>query len=157
MKQGAGIKTRIIVFMVVFISAVLASFSMLVLRTERGVILDEVRQRGVIISRNLASNIYGYLLTGSTLDSIQLLASATESKGVMYALVTDKNGKIIAHNDTNMIGGNFKVESGRTGGAAVPWADAVVSGKKRWILRRPWPGTGAFSWGRYTWGYPTTS
>jgi signal transduction histidine kinase len=129
-KRSASIKTRITVFMVLFISAVLASFSLLVLKTERGIILDEVRQRGMIISRNLASNIYGYLLTRSTLDSIQLLARARESKGVMYALVTDRNDKIIAHNDTNLIGGVFKIGNNRKNGAAGPWANAVVSGKK---------------------------
>jgi signal transduction histidine kinase len=116
--------------MALFISLVMACFSLLVLKTGRDIILGEVRERGAIISSNLASNISGYLLTGATLDSIQLLARARESRGVLYALVADRNGKIIAHNDTNMIGGVFKLESRQKGGAAIQWTDAVVSGRR---------------------------
>jgi signal transduction histidine kinase len=125
-----SIKTKITLFMVIFISAVLASFSLLVLNTGRGIIIDEVRQRGLIISKNLAANISGYLLTRSTLDSIQLLARARESKGVVYALVEDGKGAVIAHNDTSLIGKVFAMEKTGKSGAETQWADAKVSGQK---------------------------
>lgn len=94
-----SIKFEIMIFMVTLTLFVVGIMSFAILNVYKKSLINEIELRGNNIAKNIANNIAETLLFKYDLETAKILKEAINNKGVIYAMVVDKNNKIIAHND----------------------------------------------------------
>jgi serine phosphatase RsbU (regulator of sigma subunit) len=107
MRRRGSLKWEILFFIIALQLTVIGALSVLVLNTQKQSLTNEVKLRGLSITRNLARNIADFMLTEDELSSAKLLSDTMENKGVKYALVVDEYGDIKAHNNVDLMGSKY--------------------------------------------------
>ncbi|MBN1596302.1 SpoIIE family protein phosphatase [candidate division FCPU426 bacterium] len=82
--------------------------SFFALQGEERALRTELEQRGITIAKNMAVNAAKPLLRGEILPLASLVKDAMGNKGVMYALLVDENGMIVAHNKISESGKTYE-------------------------------------------------
>jgi len=86
------------------IALTMVGVNSVVLKEVRKAILAESLDKGQAIARNLSLIAEEAILTmDDTSLFIPLSKTVEESRGIMYAFITDKTGKVIAHNDISAV------------------------------------------------------
>lgn len=88
------------------------SISFFALQGEEKALRQEMEQRGVTIARNMAVNAAKPLLRGEILALASFVNDAMGNKGVMYAILVDENGMIVAHNVISEAGKVYRRQPG---------------------------------------------
>ena len=97
-----GIKSILAVMLLIsIISTILTSFFIL---RQKKLLTNELHTRIQSIARNLAYNSRDYIFTGNTEKLYALAKGIRQEKDVLEAQIIDCNGKIIAHNNWQLIG-----------------------------------------------------
>ncbi len=81
-------------------------------RQERDVLIRETMRRGTTIARNLATISTDFLITNDKLALATYVDSVTKNEGVMYSMILDEKGSILAHNRIENIGKAYLEPSG---------------------------------------------
>lgn len=79
----------------------------LMVKTQKQNMIREIELRGTTIAQNIANNVADLLLIKYDLEVAKILKETTKDKSIIYALVVDKDNKILAHNDMQFVGANF--------------------------------------------------
>ncbi|MCK5243055.1 SpoIIE family protein phosphatase [bacterium] len=98
-KSKRGLRYKFGVSITLLITTTIIFISFFALKGEEQALRAEIEQRGITISKNMAVNAVKPLLRGEILPLASLVKDAMGNKGVMYALLVDENGMIVAHNN----------------------------------------------------------
>jgi len=101
-KRGLRYKFGLSVTLLLTLTIIFISF--FALQGEQRALRAEMEQRGITIARNMAVNAAKPLLRGEILPLASLVKDAMGNKGVMYALVVDEKGMVVAHNNISESG-----------------------------------------------------
>jgi sigma-B regulation protein RsbU (phosphoserine phosphatase) len=88
--------------------------TVLSLNTQRSALRAEALKRGRTIAKNLSSGSVDALIRKDMLTLIPLAVDTQkDNSGVLYAAVTDSQGRIVAHSDNSQNGKEFKLDNAR--------------------------------------------
>ncbi|MCE5300776.1 MAG: SpoIIE family protein phosphatase [Spirochaetia bacterium] len=145
MKNGfVSIKWEITAVISALVLAAILSMSYFAVKAQREALIDAMEAKGAELAVMAAGNAAEYLLVGYEIEAAKILKEMADNKEVKYALITDKKGMIIAHNDMTMAGKKFEAPGIRisitdqndavyrddSGGKFIDFARPVVSGGK---------------------------
>jgi adenylate cyclase len=99
--------TSLLTVTVLFVSGFL-------LRTQQRTLTDEMSKRGLTIAQNLAAGAKTAILTRDDLGLQLLVRDVARDGDVVYVVVTDSSGKVIAHSDLKQIGRALRRPDGAT-------------------------------------------
>ncbi len=104
---GGGLVRKFVIWIVVIIMLLSALTVVLVQVSLSSTLSEELRERGMIISRNLAASSVESILIEDKVTLQRLVNSIKNTeKDVKYVYITDAKGKVLAHT----FGGGFPVE-----------------------------------------------
>lgn len=107
-KKYGSIKTEFTFFIVILLIGVISILSFFILKEQEKNLTNEVKERGLTITKNLANNIADFLLTEDELAIARILSDTMNNKGIKYAFVVDEKDKIKAHNNLELLGTQYK-------------------------------------------------
>jgi serine phosphatase RsbU (regulator of sigma subunit) len=102
-EKHTGIRQEIMAVILSLTLAVTAIMGILVLNIQKKSLTNEMELRGLSVTRNIANNIADFILIKYDLEAAKILKEAMQNKGVMYAMVADSKGIILAHNDMTRV------------------------------------------------------
>jgi serine phosphatase RsbU (regulator of sigma subunit) len=105
-KRGLRFKFGLSVTLLITLTIIFISF--FALKGEEQALRAEMEQRGITIAKNMAVSAAKPLLRGEILPLASLVKDAMGNKGVMYAMVVDENGMIVAHNNISESGNSYE-------------------------------------------------
>ena len=137
-----SIKWEITAVISALVLAAVLSLSYFTVKAQRAALIEAMESKGAELAVMAAGNAAGYLLVGYEIETAKILKEMADNKGVKYALITDKNGIILAHNDMTMAGKKFKAPGVRislngqkdavykddSGGKFIDFTRPVISG-----------------------------
>lgn len=94
--QGLGIRSKLALTIGGLVTIALALLATFALRESRQALLQEATRRGLIIGRNLADYSASAVLQRDPLQAFQFTKDALSDDAMVYALLTDENGTILA-------------------------------------------------------------
>ncbi|MFH1075179.1 MAG: diguanylate cyclase [Candidatus Firestonebacteria bacterium] len=101
-----SIKVKVVSMVFVIISAVFVMVNIVIIDQLRKPLESEIEKKAVVITRNLIRSSSKSILTGAELRLYEDVENARKSDPrVIYAMVVDKENKIIAHSDTRIVKG----------------------------------------------------
>jgi serine phosphatase RsbU (regulator of sigma subunit) len=110
---GISLKTKFLIWLVIFILIIMGIVYTFVTRHERRILSDEVKLRGETICNNLAAAAEDFLVMKDDLALAKLVTDTKEkNRGVLYCFVIDDAGTIWAHTDISMVGKQYKTPPG---------------------------------------------
>ncbi|MEW6515982.1 MAG: SpoIIE family protein phosphatase [candidate division FCPU426 bacterium] len=107
-KSKRGLRFKFGASITLLLSLTIISISYFALRGEEKALRAEMEQRGITIAKNMAVNAEKPLLRGEILPLATLVKDALGNKGVMYALLVDEDGMILAHNNISEAGKTYQ-------------------------------------------------
>ena len=105
MRISIRLKFIILIFLLLAVVTLLIFY--FTLNRVREALSHEVKLQGDLIARMIALNAEDPLITNDDLYLATIVADASKNEGVMYAFITDKVGRIRAHNQVKWIGKNM--------------------------------------------------
>ena len=97
-----SLKFKLTVAIIVLVIALMGPVIGLINRTVSELILLETIEKGIAIARGIASGSEDPLLTNDDLALFSQLKGAIENRGVVYAMIVDKNNIVRAHSDVHL-------------------------------------------------------
>lgn len=122
MHPGAwGLRTKFVVFTTLLLLVVASVVGLLMVRRERQILTEGMVQTGTTLVESLAVAFTDTLMyqelrfleQGGLLDSYIAQAMAKPGTDLVYLMVLDPEGRVIAHNDTTQFGMTYTDEVGR--------------------------------------------
>src|SRR5574341_2198146 len=122
MHPGAwGLRTKFVVFTTLLLLVVASVVGLLMVRRERRILTEAMIQTGTTLVESLAVAFTDTLMyqelrfleQGGLLDSYIAQAIAKPGTDLVYLMVLDPEGRVIAHNDTTQFGMTYTDEVGR--------------------------------------------
>ncbi|RKZ24155.1 hypothetical protein DRQ23_01050 [bacterium] len=104
MRISIRLKFIILIFLLLTIVTLLIFY--FTLDRVREALSHEIKLQGELIGRMIALNAEDPLITNDDLYLATIVADASKNEGVIYAFITDREGRIRAHNDVRWIGKN---------------------------------------------------
>ncbi|MCD4812567.1 SpoIIE family protein phosphatase [bacterium] len=104
LKSKRGLRFKFVLSITLLLTLTIIFISFFALQGEQKALRAEMEQRGITIAKNMAVNAAKPLLRGEILPLASLVKDAMGNKGVMYALLVDENGMIVAHNNISESG-----------------------------------------------------
>jgi serine phosphatase RsbU (regulator of sigma subunit) len=138
--KSLSIRAKLALGLGFFSTLTLASLAAFILWQSREALVAETTNRGILIGDNLASYSANALLLKDTLSSATLVADAMQNEGMVFALLTDQDGRIVADGsqDLGRLGQAYAPPVGRELPAAgLPAGGhllSVPSGDDQWLL-----------------------
>lgn len=121
-RPGAwGLRTKFVVFTTLLLLVVASVVGLLMVRRERRILTEAMIQTGTTLVESLAIAFTDTLMyqelrfleQGGLLDSYIAQAMAKPGSDLVYLMVLDPDGRVIAHNDTTQFGMTYTDEVGR--------------------------------------------
>jgi len=106
-RKYRGIRSEIGIVMSVMSLLVIAGLGFSLVAIHKNSLTKEFEARGKASAESIAANISDFMMMGHELEAAKVLKEAMTGRGVKYAMVTGKEGKIKAHNDMRMAGKNY--------------------------------------------------
>lgn len=97
-----SLKFKLTIAIIVLGSALMGPVISLIHRSVSNLILLEAIEKGLVIAKGIAVASEDPLLTNDDLALFSSIKGAIENRGVIYAMVVDKNNMIRAHNNVNL-------------------------------------------------------
>ncbi len=95
---GGGLTKKFIVWIIVIIMLLGALTTVFVQMSLNRTLSEELRERGQVISRNLAASSVESILTEDTVNLHRLIGNIKKTENdVKYIYITDEKGKVLAH------------------------------------------------------------
>ncbi len=107
-KKTLGLK--FVSFTAVIILIIATFFSWFIIREERTLLKEELFKRGISITKSIATNCQYGVYTENFEILNTFTTSAVAEKDVVYALIANKEGLILAHSDPTKVGSTFNFE-----------------------------------------------
>src|SRR5262245_8977636 len=98
------LRLKLSVLIISLLAATVVLVSGFLLRTQQRTLTDEMSKRGLTIAQNLAAGAKTAILTRDDLGLQLLVRDVARDGDVVYVVVTDSSGKVIAHSDLKQIG-----------------------------------------------------
>jgi adenylate cyclase len=114
------LRLKLSVLIISLLAATVVLVSGFLLRTQQRTLTDEMSKRGLTIAQNLAASAKTAILTRDDLGLQLLVRDVARDGDVVYVVVTDSSGKVIAHSDLKQIGHALRRPDGAT-----PIGDAI--------------------------------
>jgi len=102
-----GLKFQFILMTIALVAITVFGSSYFFTRQERDVLLREMTRRGATIVRNLGIISTDSLISGDNLSLATFVNSTMKNEGVVYAMILDEKGKILAHNRIENVGKSY--------------------------------------------------
>jgi class 3 adenylate cyclase len=99
-----SLKFKLTVAIIIFVIVLMGPVISLINRTVSELILLEAIEKGLAIARGIASGSEDPLLTNDDLYLYSHLKGVIDNRGVVYAMIVDKNNIVRAHNNVNLSG-----------------------------------------------------
>ena len=115
------LRLKLSVLIISLLTATVVLVSGFLLRTQQRTLTDEMSKRGLTIAQNLAASAKTALLTRDDLGLQLLVRDVARDGDVVYVVVTDSAGKVIAHSDLAQLGRALQRPDGAT-----PLRDTVL-------------------------------
>ena len=119
MRLPLRLKLSVLIISLLTVTVVLVSGFLL--RTQQRTLTDEMSKRGLTIAQNLAASAKTALLTRDDLGLQLLVRDVARDGDVVYVVVTDSAGKVIAHSHLAQLGRALERPDGAT-----PLRDTVL-------------------------------
>jgi len=103
-KTSLGIQGKFMLLVTAVIVAAVFTFSWFFIHHERSVITQALLERTKSLATNLAFNSQYGVLARDTRGLNKMVTGVVMEKDMLYAMVIDKDGTVIAHSSANMIG-----------------------------------------------------
>lgn len=101
---GLSIRIKISLIMIVLLAVTILTISNVLFHSQKQILLDEMRQRGAVLSKNLANSGLQSILNKDQLSRSDAIITLMKGKEVLYGLIVDKNGKILESSNPSQIG-----------------------------------------------------
>jgi serine phosphatase RsbU (regulator of sigma subunit) len=138
---GIGLKTKFLLWLVLFILLIMSSVYLFVTRHERRILSAEVKLRGEAICSNLAAGAEDFLVMKDDLALAKLVTDTKEkNQGVLSCAVIDTDRTIWAHTDISRVGTRYETPPGfeELGGKNVLTQDYVTpDGIRSFVISMP--------------------
>lgn len=108
------LKLKLSLLITTLLVITLALVSAVLLRREQSTLTAEMTKRGLTIARDLAASAKNPILTQDELSLNLLVKDALKDEDVVYVVITDQDGKVLAHSDLSLIGKVFERPRGLT-------------------------------------------
>ncbi len=108
----AGLKLQFILISIALVVVTVFGSSYFFTRQERDILIREMTRRGTTIARNLAAISTDFLITNDNLALATYVDSVTKNEGVMYSMILDEKGTILAHSRIENVGKSYLEPSG---------------------------------------------
>src|SRR3972149_7727863 len=96
---GGGLVRKFVIWIVVIIMLLGVMTTILVQVSLTKILTEELRERGQVISRNLATSVIESILIEDTIYVHRLVENTKKTeKDVKYIYITDAMGKVLVHN-----------------------------------------------------------
>src|SRR5262249_12450464 len=99
-----SLRLKLSLLIISLLAATVVLVSSFLLRTQQRTLTDEMSKRGRTIAQNLAAGTKTAILTGDDLGLQLLVRDVARDGDVVYVVVTDSTGTVIAHSDLTQIG-----------------------------------------------------
>lgn len=99
-----SVKTEFSFWVAVFLSAAILVLSWFTLRQEREALTQEVTRRGVALAQYVATHSLDPFLTDDKLSLATLVGDVMKNQDMVYALITDRNGRVLASDRSELVG-----------------------------------------------------
>jgi adenylate cyclase len=98
------LKVKLSLLITALLVLTVALVSAFLLRQQQESLTTEMQKRGLAIATNLANGAKNALLSNDDLTLSLLVQDAMKNPDVVYAVFADPDGRVLAHNDLNLIG-----------------------------------------------------
>jgi len=98
------LRLKLSLLIISLLAATVVLVSGFLLRTQQRTLTDEMSKRGLTIAQNLAAGAKTAILTRDDLGLQLLVRDVARDGDVVYVVVTDSAGQVIAHSDLTQIG-----------------------------------------------------
>src|SRR5262245_59560655 len=95
--QFRSLQTKLLLGTLFVLVLIMASVMAVIEELQRGAIVSEVQRRGEVLARSLAATSTGPLLLYNFTALEQNVAQVAREADVVYAIILDAEGKIVAH------------------------------------------------------------
>ncbi len=112
-RTGFGLKTKFLIWLVIFILTVMGIVYLYFSYHETEVLSEEIRLRGEAICNNLVTSAEDLLVMKDDLALAKLVYDTkNKNKGVSTCFIIDEKKKIWAHTDVSLVNKNYELLSG---------------------------------------------
>jgi len=102
--RSSPLRLKLGVLIIALVSVTVLLVSGFLLEAHQRTLTSEVRKRGVTVVQNLAASAKTAVLTQDNLGLQVLVRDITRDPDVMYVVVTDSSGTVIAHSELGLLG-----------------------------------------------------
>jgi len=107
-----GLKFQLMVMAVILVAVTISVSSYFFTQQEREVLLREMTRRGATIARNLATISTDSLVSNDSLALATYVESIMRNEGMLYGMILDEKGTVIAHNRMENVGKAYVESAG---------------------------------------------
>ena len=111
-----GLSGRAILAISTLLTVISAVLSLYFTESQKNYIEEELILRSKAIANNLAYNSQYWVLTDLRKNLQQLISGVMNDNDIVYAVITDQNGIVVAHSDTMSLGTKIAVTEKQRGG-----------------------------------------
>ena len=111
-----GLSGRAILAISALLTVISAVLSLYFTESQKNYIEEELILRSKAIANNLAYNSQYWVLTDLRKNLQQLISGVMNDNDIVYAVITDQNGIVVAHSDTMILGAKIAVTEKQIGG-----------------------------------------
>jgi len=105
-RRFVSLRTKLLVGTLLVVAGVMGAVGVIVDRRQRDAIIHEVRQRGMVLARDLAAVSTGSLVLYHYTQLEQNVARVDAEADVVYAIILDRDGRVAAHSQKPALVGN---------------------------------------------------
>lgn len=133
-----SIRTQLIAGVIIILLLFMSVFTVNVISRQRKFLVDKARQRVLFQTEVAASSAGIPLERGDRAALKRILAPLTKDENTVFALISDKSGRILAHTDPNLIGHALvRPPPSNLPDPGQPLADIVLQDKRQIVARSP--------------------
>ncbi|MBN1596415.1 SpoIIE family protein phosphatase [candidate division FCPU426 bacterium] len=106
--KKTSVKIEFAIWVILLLFATSGTLAWFMLRSEKEALTREVTRRGVALTQYLATHSIDPFLTDDKLTLATLVADVMKNEDVVYALIADRDGRVIAADRSELIGNPYR-------------------------------------------------
>jgi len=112
-KRGFGLKFKFSLAIIILIIIMMSLVTFVVRSRVRDTLLSQMQVKGMALARGLAGNAAEALVTADRLLLAELVDKAgKQEEGILYAVLVDKQGHVLAHSNFKLEGRSYQIPAG---------------------------------------------
>lgn len=132
------IAQKFLLAVVCLVLVIMIAVNSLVLTAQKSALRDEIENSHILVIRNLAKDVTEPLMFLDPLRIDQHLQVTVQTPGCVYAMVLDRNGRVVAHSDRKQLGSDLSVEVNNSGGMSTELVRERAGDAADPVLREIW-------------------